>query len=132
MIYESPHHLANIPIKQSQKLITWVKEALPSIYATTQQTDFPKADAKSVEKMELQIRSSWLLIFCLVWYWPVPPTLRTILFLDFSFTRCHVHHPLNFLWDTLTWDWNGCPQELGWDQWQFCHCQHSYPSDLGS
>lgn len=49
---------------------------------------------------------------------------------SFSFTRCHMH--LNFLWDTLTWDWNGCPQELGWDQWQFCHCQHSYPSDLGS
>lgn len=47
------------------------------------------------------------------------------------FTRCQVNHSLHFLWITLTWDWNGCPQELGWDQWQFCHCQHSYPCDLG-
>lgn len=43
-----------------------------------QQTDFPKAHAKLMVKMELQIRSYCLLI----WYGPVPPTLKTILFLD--------------------------------------------------
>lgn len=40
--------------------------------------DFPKAHAKLIVKMELQIRSHCLLI----WYGPVPPTLRTTLFLD--------------------------------------------------
>lgn len=64
--------------------IAWVKWALFAIYAATQQTDFPRVHAKSIEKMELQTRSPWLLFFCSVEYWSVPPTLEIILFLDFS------------------------------------------------
>lgn len=48
---ESPKHLANIPIKQSQKLPWWNEHY--SIYAVTQQTDFPRVYAKTTRKMEL-------------------------------------------------------------------------------
>lgn len=108
---ESPHHLANIPIKQSQKLPGWNEHYL-QFMLWHNRLIFPRYMPNQSKKVKQQIRNSWLLLFCSAG-WSVPLTLERILFLDCSFTRHQVHHPLNFLWELLTWDWNGCPQELG-------------------